>query len=145
MIEFKKAPNNPEELESALNPVIKKWFFSRFKEFSLPQRFGVMEIHARNNILVSAPTGATKTLTGFLSILNELVTAAQSGNLEDRVYCVYISPLKALNEDIKVNLMEPLKEIEKLADKDLGIRVGVRTGDTSASEKSKMLKKPRTF
>ena len=92
MIEFKKTPNKPEELENVLNPVIKKWFFSRFKEFSLPQKFGVMEIHARQNILVSAPTGATKTLTGFLSILNELVTAAQSGTLEDRVYCIYISP-----------------------------------------------------
>ena len=142
MIEFKKTPNKPEELENVLNPVIKKWFFSRFKEFSLPQKFGVMEIHARQNILVSAPTGATKTLTGFLSILNELVTAAQSGTLEDRVYCIYISPLKALNEDIKVNLVEPLKEIEKISGSELGIRVGVRTGDTSASEKSKMLKKP---
>ena len=142
MIEFKKTPDRPEELEGVLNPVIKKWFFSRFKEFSLPQLFGVMEIHARNNILVSAPTGATKTLTGFLSILNELVAAAQSGNLEDRVYCIYISPLKALNEDIKVNLVEPLKEIEKISGSGLGIRVGVRTGDTSASEKSRMLKKP---
>ena len=142
MIEFKKTPNKPEELENVLNPVIKKWFFSRFKEFSLPQKFGVMEIHARQNILVSAPTGATKTLTGFLSILNELVTATQSGTLEDRVYCIYISPLKALNEDIKVNLVEPLKEIEKISGSELGIRVGVRTGDTSASEKSKMLKKP---
>ena len=142
MIEFKKTPNKPEELENILNPVIKKWFFSRFKEFSLPQKFGVMEIHARQNILVSAPTGATKTLTGFLSILNELVTATQSGTLEDRVYCIYISPLKALNEDIKVNLVEPLKEIEKISGSELGIRVGVRTGDTSASEKSKMLKKP---
>ncbi len=142
MIEFKTSPNTQEELSGILNPLVKQWFFSRFKEFSLPQLFGVMEIHSRSNILVSAPTGATKTLTGFLSILNELVSNAESGNLKDKVYCVYISPLKALNEDIKVNLVEPLKEMEKLAGKKLGIRVAVRTGDTSASEKSGMLKKP---
>jgi len=142
MIESKTTPNKSAEIINILNPVVKKWFFSRFREFSLPQLFGVMEIHSRNNILVSAPTGATKTLTGFLSILNELVNAAESGNLQDKVYCVYISPLKALNQDIALNLIEPLEEIEKIAGKNLGIRVGVRTGDTSASEKSKMLKKP---
>ncbi len=142
MIAFKTTPNTQEELVRILNPLVKKWFFSRFKEFSLPQLFGVMEIHSRSSILVSAPTGATKTLTGFLSIINELVSDAESGTLKDKVYCVYISPLKALNEDIKVNLVEPLKEIEKLSGKTLGIRVAVRTGDTSASEKSKMLKKP---
>ncbi len=81
--------------------------FSKFKSFSLPQLYGVMEIHSRNNILVSAPTGATKTLTGFLSVINELVDSSQKNMLEDKVYCVYISPLKALNEDIKVNLMNP--------------------------------------
>ncbi len=142
MIEFKTSPGTQEELATMLNPTVKKWFFSRFKEFSLPQLFGVMEIHGRSNILVSAPTGATKTLTGFLSILNELVSDAESGALKDKVYCVYISPLKALNEDIKVNLVEPLKEIGKLSGKALGIRVAVRTGDTSSSEKSRMLKKP---
>src|SRR3989344_3283610 len=142
MIEYLEKPCKPEQIRHILNPVVDKWFFTRFKEFSLPQLFGVMEIHSRNNILVSAPTGATKTLTGFLSILNELVSSAESGNLKDKVYCVYISPLKALNEDIKVNLVEPLKEMENLAGKTLGIRVAVRTGDTTASEKSKMLKKP---
>ena len=142
MIESKTVPNRPEELLNILHPLVREWFFSRFKEFSLPQLFGVMEIHSRNNILVSAPTGATKTLTGFLSILNELVGASGAGVLWDKVYAVYISPLKALNEDIKVNLVEPLKEIEKLAGKSLGIRVAVRTGDTSASEKSAMLRKP---
>ncbi len=142
MIESKTVPNTAGELLNILSPLVKKWFFSRFTEFSLPQLFGVMEIHSRSNILVSAPTGATKTLTAFLSILNELVSSSESGNLQDKIYAVYISPLKALNEDIKVNLVEPLKEMERLAGKKLGIRVAVRTGDTTASEKSKMLKKP---
>ncbi|MBS3107330.1 DEAD/DEAH box helicase [Candidatus Woesearchaeota archaeon] len=141
MITRKEKPNSEQELKRILNPLVVKWFFSRFKEFSLPQLFGVMEIHSRSNVLVSAPTGATKSLTAFLSILNELVDSAEKGILEDKVYCVYISPLKALNSDIAVNLIQPLKEIETLAGKELGIRVAVRTGDTSSSEKQKMLKK----
>ncbi len=142
MIQTLQNPCKPEELEKILNPTIKKWFFSRFMEFSLPQLYGVMEIHKRNNILVSAPTGATKTLTAFLSILNELVDSAQKGILEDKIYCVYISPLKALNNDIQKNLIEPLQQIEAIEGKKLGIRVAVRTGDTTASEKQKMLKTP---
>ncbi len=145
MITFKEKPYKAAEVENILNPTVKTWFFSKFKEFSLPQLYGVMEIHMRKNILVSAPTGATKTLTGFLSILNELVDCAEKGILEKKVYCVYVSPLKALNYDIKFNLIEPLKEIEKLSGKEpgsLGIRIGVRTGDTTTKEKSDMLKNP---
>lgn len=138
----KEIPNTPDEILRVLNPLVKQWFFSRFREFSLPQLFGVMEIHSRSNILVSAPTGATKTLTAFLSILNELVDCSQKGILEDRIYCVYVSPLKALNNDIGKNLKEPLEEIEKIAGRKLGIRVAVRTGDTTPAEKSKMLSKP---
>ncbi len=141
-IEFMQEPHKKKDLIKVLNPLVKKWFFSRFREFSLPQLYGVMEIHSRNNILVSAPTGATKTLTSFLAILNELVDNAEKGILEDKIYAVYISPLKALNNDIQKNLVEPLKEIEKIAGKDLGIRVAVRTGDTTPYEKQKMSKKP---
>ncbi len=142
MITVKENPNTADEIIKLMNPLVKKWFFSRFNEFSLPQKFGIMDVHSRNNVLISAPTGATKTLTAFLSVLNELVDSAEKGILQDKVYCVYISPLKALNYDIEVNLKQPLKEIEEIAGKKLGIRVAVRTGDTTASEKSKMLKKP---
>jgi len=141
-IETLKKPNTQQQVEKILNPTIKKWFFSRFKSFSLPQLYGVIPIHQRENILVSAPTGATKTLTGFLAILNELVDSAEKGILEDKIYAVYISPLKALNNDIQKNLVEPLKQIEEIADKKLGIRIAVRTGDTTPAEKQKMLKNP---
>lgn len=100
------------------------------------------EIHDGNNILVSAVTGSGKTLTAFLSILNELITLSEQGMLEDKVYCIYISPLKSLNNDVHINLETPLKEIEELAEKKLGIRVLVRTGDTTAADKQKMLKQP---
>ncbi|MBU0615863.1 MAG: ATP-dependent helicase [Nanoarchaeota archaeon] len=142
MIRNKKTPNTEEDLKKILHPLVNKWFFGRFKSFSLPQLYGVMEIHSRNNVLVSAPTGATKTLTGFLSILNELIDSADKGILEDKVYAIYVSPLKALNNDISKNLHEPLQEIEEIAGKELGIRVAVRTGDTTIKEKSKMLAKP---
>ncbi len=142
MIEHMKKPWKEEDIIKILNPIVKNWFFGKFKEFSLPQLYGVMEIHSRNNVIISAPTGATKTLTGFLSILNELIDSSEKGLLEDKIYCIYISPLKALNEDIKVNLINPLKEMEKLAGKKQGIRIGVRTGDTTTKEKSQMLKKP---
>lgn len=125
-------PCQPDYLKAILHPLVNRWFFSKFKEFSLPQLYAVMEIHQRKNILVSAPTGATKTLTGFLAILNELVDSAQKQILEDQVYAVYISPLKALNYDIEFNLLKPLAEMEELAGKKLGIRVAVRTGDTTA-------------
>ncbi len=142
VITFKKEPDNPQELKKLLHPFIKQWFFNKFKEFSLPQLYGVTEVHARQNILISAPTGATKTLTAFLSILNELVDSAEKGILENKIYAVYISPLKALNNDIALNLLTPLKEIEKIAGKELGIRVAVRTGDTTPKEKAAMLKHP---
>ena len=142
MIKTTTKPYKTEEIKAILNPTVKEWFFRKFTSFSKPQKFAVMEIHKRENILVSAPTGATKTLTAFLSILNELVDSAEKGILEDKVYCVYISPLKALNNDIRKNLQEPLQEMQEIAGKDLGIRVLVRTGDTTAYEKQKMLKKP---
>jgi len=142
MIEHMEKPYKPEQINHILNPIVKKWFFTKFKEYSLPQQYGVMEIHSRNNILISAPTGATKTLTGFLSILNELIDCSEKGILEDKIYCVYISPLRALSEDIKHNLVNPLKEMEEIAGKEFGIRVASGTGDTSRSEKAKMLKYP---
>jgi len=134
-----------KELEKILHPLVKEWFFSRFKEFSLTQRYGVIPIHGRKNILISAPTGGTKTLTAFLSIINNLVTLAEKNELEDKIYAVYISPLKALSNDIQVNLERPLKEIMELGEKKgiklQEIRVSLRTGDTNAKERAKQLKK----
>jgi len=136
--------NNTEEIKKVLHPLIREWFFSKFKDFSESQKFGVLKIWERKNILISAPTGGGKTLTAFLSILNYLVTLAEKNSLENKVYAVYTSPLKALNNDIHKNLIEPLEEIYKLAEsKNIElqkIRVAVRTGDTSAYEKSKMTK-----
>jgi len=142
MISPKIKPNKSEEIENILNPIVRSWFFSKFRGFSLPQLYSIMEIHSRRNILVSASTGSGKTLTAFLSILNELIDSSQKGILKDKVYCIYISPLKALSNDVYFNLITPLKEMEEQEGKDFGIRIGVRTGDTTQSEKTAMLKKP---
>jgi ATP-dependent Lhr-like helicase len=142
MITFQKEPYPDEEIYSELCPLVRTWFTGKFKEFAVPQKYAIINIHKRENTLVSAPTGSGKTLTAFLSVLNELIKLSGKGELEDKVYCVYVSPLKALNNDIEKNLDAPLSEMTALAGKDLGIRVTVRTGDTSASEKSRMLAKP---
>src|SRR3989344_8423445 len=94
-ITYKSEPNKDEELNNILNPLVKKWFQGKFKSFTPSQQYAVMDVHSRSNILVSAPTGSGKTLTAFLSVLNELVDSAEKGILENKIYAVYISPLKA--------------------------------------------------
>ncbi len=135
-------PSTKAEIQKVLHPLIREWFFSKFEDFSEAQKFGVPAVYNKEDILISAPTGGGKTLTAFLSILNQLVTLAEKGELEKKVYSIYISPLKALNNDIHKNLIEPLEEINELAkSKNIElqkIRVGLRTGDTTASEKAKM-------
>ncbi|MCM2325947.1 MAG: DEAD/DEAH box helicase, partial [Candidatus Woesearchaeota archaeon] len=145
MFTYIEKPNTNKEIYNILHPLLRKWFEETFGGFSAPQQYGIMPIHNKENTLIFAPTGTGKTLTAFTSILNELIYLAEKDELKDKVYCVYISPLKALSRDIKVNLMDPLEKIQELAKKEgkkVDIRVGVRTGDTTTSEKAKMLKHP---
>ncbi|MBU1197574.1 ATP-dependent helicase [Candidatus Micrarchaeota archaeon] len=134
-----------KELLQLLHPTVAQWF-SQFKEITLPQQYGVTLIHDRQNALISAPTGSGKTFTAFLSILNELVQLAEKKKLEDRVYCVYVSPLRALAADIEKNLSAPLKEMEaafqQATGKTHGVRVAMRSGDTPPAERARMAKKP---
>jgi len=144
VIQAKKS--NKNAIKKILHPLVSEWFFSKFDELSLTQEYGVINIHDRKNILISAPTGGTKTLTAFLSILNYLVILAEKNKLDEKVYAVYTSPLKALSNDVHKNLIEPLDEINEIAEKKgiklQKIRVSLRTGDTTPYEKSKMTKKP---
>jgi ATP-dependent Lhr-like helicase len=129
-----------------LDPLISEWFNNKYDGLSDPQRKAIPLIHSGKSVLVSSPTGTGKTLSAFLAVLNELFIQSRTGEIKDSVFCLYISPLKALANDIDRNLKEPLREIDELA-KSRGndfpkIRVGVRSGDTSQSERQKMLRKP---
>jgi ATP-dependent Lhr-like helicase len=134
------------ELMGMMDPLIAEWFSARFHDLTEPQSYAVPIIHERRNVLVSSPTGSGKTLTAFLSIINELFKYSKEGKLEDRIYAVYISPLKALANDINKNLEQPLSEMRALASaKGISfpeIRVGVRSGDTSQAERQKQLRRP---
>src|SRR3989344_8283075 len=103
MIEYLKERVPQEHIFNKLNPLVQKWFKQKFNEFSEPQQWAIPTIQNNENILVSAPTGSGKTLTAFTTILSQLITLQENKLLEDKVYCVYISPLKALSYDITVN------------------------------------------
>jgi len=138
--------NEEYDLREFLDPIVAEWFFNKYQKATKAQMMGIPLIHEHKNVLISSPTGTGKTLSGFLVILNELFLLAKSNKLEDKIYCVYISPLKALANDIKRNLMTPLEEIYELAERKgvklPKIRVGVRSGDTSQYERQQMNKKP---
>ena len=142
MIEEQTKSYSKKQIYKTLHPWVKQWFDKQFDDFTPAQKKSIIDIHKNNNILISSPTGSGKTLTAFLSVISELTTLAEKDKLEDKVYCIYISPLKALDNDIEKNLDEPLEGIEKIAGKELGIRKAVRTGDTTQYQRQKMLKKP---
>ena len=128
------------------HPVIQDWFRSRFAAPTEPQERGWPEIAAGKHILIAAPTGSGKTLTAFLAAINRLFQQSERGELNREIRVVYISPLRALSNDMHRNLEQPLAEILALA-AEMGlevppIRIGLRTGDTPASQRAAMVKRP---
>ena len=97
------------------HPLIAEWFCGRFARPTTCQLEAWPRIRAGRDVLVSAPTGSGKTLAAFLICLDRLVTAGTGGPLDDGIEVVYVSPLKALSNDIAKNLETPLTEIESLA------------------------------
>ncbi|MEB3773454.1 MAG: ATP-dependent helicase [Desulfurococcales archaeon] len=135
-----------EEVYKLLRPYVAKWFKTRYGSFTLPQKEAIPLVKAGHNVLVSSPTGTGKTLAAFLGIIDELFKTWEEGELEDKVYAIYVSPLRALNNDMRRNLVDPLNGIYKVLE-DHGlerpeIRIAVRTSDTSSQEKQRMLKRP---
>src|SRR5438445_5149256 len=128
------------------HPLIRQWFESRFREPTQAQRLGWPSIQARQNTLIAAPTGSGKTLAAFLASLDRLVRLSRAGELRDQTYVVYVSPLRALSNDIQRNLQGPLAEILEIARRDHpncpDIRALVRTGDTPAKERQRMVRRP---
>ncbi len=151
MIEYLDKPFSDEESLSSLNKYVREWFKDSFSELTPPQKFAFKLIGEGSNVLITAPTGSGKTMSGFLSIISKLFDKSLEGKLEDKVYCVYVSPLRALNNDIYRNLTTPLDEIYAKIIKDKGtdilkenvqrVTIGVRTGDTTQQERRKQLLK----
>ena len=128
------------------HPLVAEWFISKFGTPTEPQEQGWPHILAGRTTLISAPTGSGKTLAAFLACIDRLVRKALAGELSDKTEVVYVSPLKALGNDIQKNLEIPLGEILALAgERGLlmpEIRTAVRTGDTLMPERRAMLKRP---
>lgn len=131
---------------ASFHPLVAGWFHRRFGAPTEPQVLGWPEIASGRDALIAAPTGSGKTLAAFLACIDRLVWEAVEGRLKDETSIVYISPLKALSNDIRKNLEEPLAELRAAA-VETGmelpeVRTAVRTGDTTAGERAAMLKNP---
>ena len=133
-------------LNIPFQPLVARWFSERFEHPTPPQASGWQHISTGVDTLIAAPTGSGKTLAAFLWSIDRLVAHGLSGSLADRVYVVYVSPLKALGNDIQKNLQQPLHEIlRRAADDGLklpDIRTAVRSGDTPARERQAMVRRP---
>ncbi len=139
-------PHAEDELDILFSPPVSRWFRQAFDAPTLTQLDAWRAIRSGRDTLVAAPTGSGKTLAAFLCAIDDLVRARARAPLEDRVHVLYVSPLKALSNDIHRNLGAPLDGIEAaLAERGepaTGIRAAVRTGDTPAGERAKMAKRP---
>ena len=122
------------------HPAVCAWFESRLGQPTAPQREGWPLIREGRHTLIAAPTGSGKTLAAFLSAIDSLLR--QGAALPDQTQVVYVSPLRALSNDVQKNLQGPLAEI-RAADPTLPeVRVLVRTGDTPAAERAAMGRRP---
>ncbi|MFB6109513.1 MAG: ATP-dependent helicase [Halodesulfurarchaeum sp.] len=139
------------EVLAELEPAVREWWIDQFGDavaanggfFTPPQREAIPTIAAGEHTLIASPTGSGKTLASFTAIINELFARDREEGLENTVYCLYVSPLKSLANDIHRNLAEPLEGIEsRLAergDPDVEIRHAIRHGDTDQADRQAML------
>jgi ATP-dependent Lhr-like helicase len=125
---------------AGFHPTIQRWFAQRFGEPTEPQREGWPRIREGHHTLISAPTGMGKTIAAYLAAIDSL--ARQGEGLKDETHVLYISPLRALSNDVQKNLQGPLRELTELDPTLPKIRVLVRTGDTPQHQRTAMLRKP---
>jgi len=131
---------------AGFHPLVAGWFERRFGTPTEPQALGWPAIQEGRDVLLSAPTGSGKTFAAFLHGLDGLFRDGLAGALPDETRILYVSPLKALSNDIELNLREPLAALREAAVAAglpaPSIRAAVRTGDTPASRRQAMLKRP---
>ncbi|MBI3865650.1 MAG: DEAD/DEAH box helicase [Planctomycetia bacterium] len=130
----------------AFHPLIRQWFLGRFRAPTEPQAAGWPHIARGEHTLIAAPTGSGKTLTAFLAAIDRLLKESLAGTLTGELRVIYVSPLRALSNDMHRNLEVPLAEITELARNEFPdcppIRAGLRTGDTPASQRAALIRKP---
>ncbi|MCX8199066.1 MAG: ATP-dependent helicase [Sulfolobales archaeon] len=147
-VKYVEDAGRDSEVMKLLRPYIVDWFKAKYGSLTPPQRMAIPLIKARANVLVSAPTGTGKTLAAFLGIIDNLYAAYEgSSSLPEGVRVIYVSPLRALNNDMRKNIVEPINGIMQVAKDMYGIslpqiKVSVRTSDTTPYEKHKMLRSP---
>ena len=128
------------------HPAVARWFEQTFGSPTEPQLRGWPAIQSGRHVLISAPTGSGKTLAAFLASLDVLFREGVEADLPDETQVVYVSPLKALSNDIRKNLQEPLAGIRALLNetngREIDVRAEVRTGDTTAAQRQSLIKKP---
>ena len=127
------------------HPAVARWFQQMFGSATEPQMRGWPAIQSGRHVLISAPTGSGKTLAAFLASLDVLFREAIKRELPDETQIIYVSPLKALSNDIRKNLQEPLGGIRAILQTqghDVDVRAEVRTGDTTAAQRQALIKKP---
>src|SRR5881392_2600049 len=128
------------------HPGVARWFEEKFGSPTEPQERGWPAIQSGGHTLIAAPTGSGKTLAAFLASLDALFREGLAGTLPDQTRVLYVSPLKALSNDIHKNLEEPLSGIraalQAAEGRDIQVRAEVRTGDTPAAKRQAIAKKP---
>lgn len=128
------------------HPAVTAWLEGRFGQATDAQAQAWAVTSQRRHALIAAPTGSGKTLAAFLSAIDELVREGLDAGLTDEVHVLYVSPLKALSNDIRKNLEEPLAgiaaQLAAMGLPDIGMRAAVRTGDTPTAERDRMRRKP---
>ncbi|PNV81798.1 MAG: ATP-dependent helicase [Fervidicoccus sp.] len=149
-MELKVFEKQEQNVLLLLRPYTRDWVKESFGNLTEPQIKAIPLIKSGENVLISSPTGTGKTLAAFLGIIDELYGLAEEGKLEEKIYAIYISPLRALNNDIRRNLKEPIEGIRKIAIEKYSIelpelKVSVRTSDTTESERQAMVRRPPHF
>src|SRR5437899_3689238 len=128
------------------HPAVARWFEQAFRSPTQPQARGWPAIQSGRHVLISAPTGSGKTLAAFLASLDVLFREGIEAKLGDETQIVYVSPLKALSNDVRKNLQEPLAGIRaslhETEGREIDVRAAVRTGDTTAAQRQALIKKP---
>src|ERR1041384_3412150 len=130
---------------ASFHPLVARWFKEELGDPSAPQREGWPAVGSGDDTLILAPTGTGKTLAAFLWELNQLIVDGLAAPLGNAVQILYVSPLKALNNDVQKNLEAPLGQLAQrfteAGERFPEIRVAVRTGDTPAAARARMLRK----